>query len=61
MGHGFGNENMVVTNGCNLNKNSHSHLGYGGSYETNNQKEPYKYLAGESNFQVVEFEVYALI
>jgi hypothetical protein len=36
MGHGFGNENMVVTNDCNLNKNSHSHLGYGGSYETSN-------------------------
>ena len=37
----------MISDDCNINKNSYSQLGNYGDYETNNVSEPNKYLAGE--------------
>ena len=56
----FGNNNLAISGDCYLDRNSISFLGNCNHYETKflNYEDNYIYLAGEQNFEVVEFEVY---
>ncbi len=58
----FGYDELVICDNCNLNKNSWSTYGNDTSlFEKLNISEPNKYLAGDKNFKVKEYEVFKLI
>lgn len=56
----FGNQNLYIKENCNLIKNNCANLGRGNAYDTNglDQKDAYKFLAGDEYFTVEEFEVF---